>query len=104
MRKDLDELAKIGRQTRDVKFCQRGACPLQRGFIRLRRVRSADELREHRVELWRWRVAQIATGIDTNAGARRLLVGRKRSGATRDDARLYGKSVGFWNGGLIRQA
>jgi hypothetical protein len=104
MREDLRQLAEICRQAGHVEFCQRGERPLERGFIRTRRVRTADELGEHGIELRRRRIAEIATRIDTNAGARGLLVGREGAHSARDDARLYCKSAGFWDGGLIRQA
>ena len=65
------------------------------------RVRLADELGEHRIELRRRRIAQIAARIDSHARTGRLLVCGQHAGAARDDARLHRKAARRFDRGLI---
>src|ERR1700722_2737013 len=101
MREDCAQLSKIGRQTGNVELIQRAQRVVECRLKRMRRVRLADELGEHRIKLRRRRIAEICAGIDSHSGTCRLLVRGQNAGPDRDDARLYGKTARRFDRGLI---
>src|SRR5450432_3511651 len=83
------QLPQIGRQSRNVKLVERTKRSIKSRRERLRRVRLTNELGEHRIELRRRRKAEIAAGIDPNAGTCRFLVSSDDTRTVRNDARLH---------------
>ena len=65
MREDHAQLSKIGREAGDVELIQRAQRVVECRLERMRRVRLADDLGEHRIELRRGVEPQIAAGIAT---------------------------------------
>src|ERR1700722_3459735 len=104
MREDCAQLSKIGRQAGNVELSQRAQRVVECRLERMRRVRLADELGEHRIELRRRRVAEICARIDSHSGTRRLLVRGQHARPDCDDARLYGKTARRFDRGLIGDA
>src|SRR5271166_813248 len=68
----------------------------------MRRIRTADELREHRIELRRRRIAEVAAGIDAHARPSRLLVSSQHARAACNDTRLDSETTWRLDRRLIR--
>src|SRR5215472_14046853 len=85
VRKNSLQLWQIRRKAGDMKFVKGAQSAIDGRGKRVRRVRLADNLGEHRIKL-RWRrVAQIAAGIDPNARPGGFLVAGQGASAGRDN-------------------
>ena len=95
-------MRKVGRQSGDVELVERSQRAGHRPFKAS--ARGADQLRQQRVELGRWGVAEIAAGIDPDARTAGFLVAGNGAGSASHHPGLDCVAAGCTNRCLVGQA